>query len=135
VPDGERPSPFRTWNGVEPKRQFDGVWLHAIGGDQVLLCRVRYEPGKHVDPHSHAEAEQLIAITAGSVSVTSGDETRVLGPGDVAVFNRGVEHSLVAGDDGVEFFEALAPVPRDHVPDPERDLVLGSDGGSEHVER
>ena len=36
---------------------------------------------------------------------------------------------------GVTFYEALAPVPRDHVPDPERDLVLGPDGGAQHVER
>ena len=36
---------------------------------------------------------------------------------------------------GVTFFEALAPVPLDHVPDRERDLVLGPDGGSTHVER
>ena len=54
--------------------------------------------------------------------------------GDVAVFNSGVEHALVASDEGVEFFEALSPVPLDHVPDRERDLVLGPDGGSQHVE-
>jgi quercetin dioxygenase-like cupin family protein len=132
VPD--RPTPFRTWNGIEPKQQFDGVWLHAIGGDQVLLCRVRYEPGKRVELHSHPEAEQLIAITAGSVEVTSGGETRTMRAGDVAVFNSGVEHALVASDEGVEFFEALSPVPLDHVPDRERDLVLGPDGGSRHVE-
>jgi hypothetical protein len=33
------------------------------------------------------------------------------------------------------FVEALAPVPRDHVPDAERDLVLGEQGDSLHVER
>jgi quercetin dioxygenase-like cupin family protein len=132
---GETPTPFRSWNGIDPKQQFDGVWLHAIGGDQVLLCRVRYEPGKRVERHSHPEAEQLIAITAGSVEVTAAGETRTMGAGDVAAFNAGVKHALVAGDEGVEFFEALAPVPLDHVPDSQRDLVLGSEGGSRHVER
>jgi quercetin dioxygenase-like cupin family protein len=66
--------------------------------------------------------------------MTVGDETRTLKAGDVAVVNRGVEHELVS-EVGVEFFEALAPVPVDHVPDRERDLVLGPDGGSQHVER
>jgi hypothetical protein len=33
------------------------------------------------------------------------------------------------------FIEALAPVPRDHVPNPERDLVLGAQGDALHVER
>ncbi|HKP16963.1 MAG TPA: cupin domain-containing protein [Gaiellaceae bacterium] len=132
---GSNTSPFRTWNGVDPHRQFDGVWLHAVGGEQVLLCRVRYEAGKEVVRHSHPEAEQVIAITAGEVTVISQGETRTMRAGDVAVFNRNVEHELVAGDEGVEFFEALAPVPLDHVPDRERDLVLGPDGGSGHVER
>jgi quercetin dioxygenase-like cupin family protein len=132
VPDQR--SPFRTWNGVDPHRQFDGVWLHAIGGEQVLLCRVRYEPGKRVTLHSHPEAEQVIAIVDGEVTMTIGGETRTLRAGDVAVINQGVEHGLHS-ETGVEFFEALAPVPLDHVPDRERDLVLGRDGGATHVER
>ena len=52
----------------------------------------------------------------------------------MAVFNRGVEHALVAPTRASQFFEALSPVPLDHVPDRERDLVLGPDGGSRHVE-
>jgi hypothetical protein len=35
----------------------------------------------------------------------------------------------------VLFLEALAPVPRDHVPDAGRDLVLGVQGDALHVER
>ena len=44
--------------------------------------------------------------------------------GDVCVVNRGVEHELFSAD-GVTFVEALGPVPLDHIPDRERDLVLG----------
>ena len=125
---------FRSWNGREPFEFHDGVSLHAIGGEQVLLCRVRYEPGKQVTRHAHEQTEQLMAIIEGSVTMTIGDETRELGPGDVVCVNRGVEHELHS-EGGVTFFEALAPVPLDHVPDAERDLVLGPDGGATHVER
>ena len=127
-------SPFRSWNGVEAHELFEGVWSRAIGGEQALLCRVRYEPGKRVARHAHPEAEQVIAILDGEVTMTIGDETRTLVAGDVAVVNRGIEHELVS-EPGVEFIEALSPVPLDHVPDRERDLVLGQDGGSQHVER
>jgi quercetin dioxygenase-like cupin family protein len=127
-------SPFRTWNGVDGHQQFEGIWLHAIGGEQVLMCRVTYEAGKRVARHAHPEAEQLMVILDGEVTMTIGAETRTLVAGDVAVVNRGVEHELVS-EPGVEFFEALSPVPLDHVPDRERDLVLGPDGGSQHVER
>ena len=127
-------SPFRTWNGAEAWEFVDGVRLHAIGGEQVLMCRVTYEPGKRVQRHSHPDSEQLMAIVDGEVEITSCGETRVLRAGDVACFNRGVEHALHS-EGGVTFFEALAPVPLDHIPDRDRDLVLGPDGGSRHVDK
>jgi quercetin dioxygenase-like cupin family protein len=110
------------------------VGLHAIGGEQVLLCHVVYEPGTRVARHSHPEAEQVMWIVDGSVEMTIGDETRVLRAGDVAVVNRGIEHELYS-ESGMTFVEALAPVLRDHVPDAERDLVLGELGDSLHADR
>ena len=126
-------SPFRTWNGRDSFEFVDGVRLHAIGGDQVLLCRVTYQAGKSVPRHAHEDTEQVIAVVDGEVEVTVGDETRMLRPGDVCVMNRGVEHELHTTS-GVTFFEALSPVTLDHVADRERDLVLGPDGGAGHVE-
>ena len=108
--------------------------MHAIGGDQVLMCRVAYEPGTTVRRHSHEATEQVMLITDGSVRMTIGDETRELAVGDVAVVNRGIEHELYS-EGGMTFVEALAPVLRDHVPDPERDLVLGEQGDSLHADR
>ena len=119
---------------MERHSLFPGVTLHAIGGEQVLLCHVRYEPGTTVQRHSHPDTEQLMWIVEGDVTMTVGDETKRLGPGDVVVVNRGVEHELHS-EGGMTFVEALAPVPLDHVPNRERDLVLGHDGGSQHVER
>ena len=130
----ERSSPFRTWNGVEPAELHEGVRLKAIGGEQVLLCLVTYEPGKRVPLHRHEHTEQVMAITEGAVEMAIEGEWRTLRAGDVVVVNRGLEHELYSPE-GVTFFEALAPVPLDHVPDPERDLVLGPDGGAGHVER
>ena len=127
-------NPFRSWNEVEASPLAPGVKLHSIGGEQVLLCRVTYAPGATVARHSHAETEQVMAIVDGEVEMTIGDETRTLRAGDVVVVNRGLQHEL-RSEGGVTFYEALAPVPLDHVGDAERDLVLGPDGGSGHVER
>jgi quercetin dioxygenase-like cupin family protein len=118
-----------------PQHEFvDGVRLHAIGGEQVLLCRVTYEPGKKVGLHSHDHTEQAMFIVDGSVEMAIEGEWKTLVAGDVVVVNRGLEHELYSKD-GVTFMEALSPVPLDHVPDRERDLVLGPDGGTTHVER
>ena len=126
--------PFRTWNDRDSWEFVDGVRLHAIGGEQVLLCRVTYEPGKQVPWHAHEDTEQVMYILDGEVEMTIEDETRSLRAGDVVVVNRGQQHKLYS-DNGVTFIEALAPVPLDHVPDRQLDLVLGPDGGAQHVEK
>jgi quercetin dioxygenase-like cupin family protein len=126
--------PFRSWNGREPFEFVDGVHLHAIGGEQVLLCRVRYAPGKQVPWHSHDDAEQVMFVLDGEVEMTIEEATSTLRPGDVVVVNRGLHHKLYSAD-GVTFMEALAPVPLDHVPDQTLDLVLGPDRGTQHVAR
>ena len=127
-------SPFRTWNGRDAWEFVDGVRIHAIGGEQVLLCRVQYEPGKQVPWHAHEDTEQVMFILEGEVEMTIEDETKTLAAGDVVVVNRGLHHKLYS-EGGVTFMEALAPVPLDHVPDKTADLVLGADGGAQHVEK
>ena len=127
-------SPFGSWTGRDLHTRFPGVALHSIGGEQVLLCRVTYQAGKSVARHAHEDTEQVMVIVDGEVEVTIGEETRMLRPGDVCVMNRGVEHELHSPE-GVTFVEALGPVPLDHIPDRERDLVLGDLGGSLHVYR
>jgi quercetin dioxygenase-like cupin family protein len=127
-------SPFRTWSGRGSFEFVDGVRIHAIGGEQVLLCRVNYEPGKQVPWHKHDDTEQVMFILEGAVDMTIEEETATLKPGDVVVVNRGLNHKLYS-EEGVTFMEALAPVPLDHVPDKSLDLVLGPDGGATHVEK
>jgi Uncharacterized conserved protein, contains double-stranded beta-helix domain len=129
-----RKSPFGTWNGVETYEFAPGVHIHAVGGEQVMICRATYEPGKTVKRHSHEHTEQVMVILDGEVTMTVEDETKTLRAGDTVVVNRGLEHELYS-EKGCTFIEALAPVPLDHVPDPERDLVLGPDGGANHVEK
>ena len=85
-------SPFGSWDGVAAHPLFDGVSLHAVGGEQVLLCRVSYEPGTTVARHSHDATEQVMLVLSGEVELTVADETRVLGAGGLAVINRGIAH-------------------------------------------
>lgn len=125
---------FHTFNGVDPWPIFPGVGLKAVAGDQVFLGHVTYEAGTTVSRHSHDHTEQVMLVLAGSVEVTIGSETRELVAGDTCVINRTVEHALHSRD-GVTFIEALAPVPLDHIPDRDRDLLLGELAGSLHVER
>ena len=127
-------SAFGTWNGFPLFEFTEGVNINAVGGEQVLVCRVNYNAGFGVGTHAHEHTEQVMIVSEGELELTVEGETRVLRPGDWAVIGKGVEHS-VRTESGAQFWEALSPVPLDHVPDRDRDLVLGPDGGSRHVER
>jgi quercetin dioxygenase-like cupin family protein len=126
-------SPFQSWDGRRSLSLFDKVTLQSIAGEQILFCQVSYESGAEVPSHSHAESEQVMWITGGELQMTVGATTQTVGEGDCVVINRGVEHSL-RSDSGCTFLEAMSPVPRDHVADPEHDLVLGADGDRRYVE-
>jgi len=125
-------SPFGTWNDVPLFAFRDGVNIHAVGGEQLLVCRVNYDAGFGVATHAHEHTEQVMIVSEGELELTVAGETRTLRPGDWAVIGKGVEHA-VRTERGAQFWEALSPVPLDHVPDRERDLVLGAEGGSGHV--
>ncbi len=127
-------TPFRTWNGIDAHEFVDGIHLHAIGGEQLLLCKVTYEAEKRIPLHKHDQTEQVMWIIDGAVDMAIEGEWKTLEAGDVVVVNRGLEHELHSPG-GVTFLEGLAPVPLDHVPDKQRDLVLGPDRGAGHVEK
>jgi quercetin dioxygenase-like cupin family protein len=126
-------SPFLSWGGRKSLSLFDKVNLQSIAGEQILFCQVSYEPGADVPSHSHADSEQVMWVTGGSLEMTVGGERETVGEGDCVVINRGIEHSLHS-ESGCTFLEAMSPVPRDHVADLEHDLVLGADGDSRYVE-
>ena len=126
-------SPFQSWDGRASLSLFPRVSLQSVAGEQILFCQVQYEPGADVSTHSHADSEQVMWILSGELEMTVGEETQTIGEGACVVINRGVEHSLHS-DGGCTFLEAMSPVPRDHVADPERDLVLGADGDRRYVE-
>jgi quercetin dioxygenase-like cupin family protein len=75
-------SPFRTWNDVPATEFVDGVHLHAIGGEQVCICRATYEPGKQVPLHAHEHTEQVMVILDGEVRMTIAGETKTLKAGE-----------------------------------------------------
>ena len=91
--------PFRTWNGRASWEFVDGVRLHAIGGEQVLLCRVEYAPGKQVSWHKHDDTDDFFLVLKGRLVIELRDRNVALGPGELFVVPKGVEHRPVANEE------------------------------------
>lgn len=73
---------------------FPGVEIQTAAGERLMISVVDLAPGSVVEEHSHPH-EQMGLLISGRVEFTVGDETRVLGPGDMWRIPGGVRHKVV----------------------------------------
>jgi len=64
------------------------------GGAFLLLEVITAPGGGAPQPHVHSREDETLFMLAGEVTVTVGDAERVVRPGDVVFFPRGVPHSF-----------------------------------------
>ncbi|HEY3550439.1 MAG TPA: cupin domain-containing protein [Gaiellaceae bacterium] len=100
------------WDEVESfhpaKGEMDATWQRlgdAAGTRGVGVSRVRVEPGKlPTPPHSHGASEELYFVLGGSGLAWQDGEVHEVRPLDCVVHRADeMEHTLVAGPDGLEF--------------------------------
>jgi quercetin dioxygenase-like cupin family protein len=80
-----------------------------IQGEQMSLMETRVLARVVVPPHAH-DHESLIYVVHGLLKTVVGDESFVLGPGDVCRHPRNVSHFIEALEDST-FVEIKSPAP------------------------
>jgi len=100
------------WDDVERHRnakgEMDATWQflgRAAGTQGVGVNRVRVEPGKlPTPPHSHGASEELYFVLGGSGLAWQDEAVHEIRPGDCIIHTADtMEHTLVAGADGLEY--------------------------------
>lgn len=96
---------------AEKLARFDERWspriVAELNGQHVKLAKLE---GEFVW-HSHAEEDELFLVLKGTLTIELRDGAVVLGPGQIAVVPRGVEHRPVAdGEVHVMLFEPAGTV-------------------------
>jgi uncharacterized cupin superfamily protein len=100
------------WDEVESYRrargEMDGTWQRlgdAAGTRGVGLSRVRVEPGKlSTPPHGHGASEEVFFVLSGSGLAWQDGSVHEIRPRDCLVYRANeLEHTLIAGDDGLEY--------------------------------
>ena len=106
-----------TWDrfeNVPPFSPADGISMHLIGGDQMMMNLVVLAPGVIVPIHTHPN-EQAGYVVKGVLNMTIAGETRPLSRGDCYLVPGGIEHGATAGDDGCEVLDIFSPPRADYV--------------------
>jgi uncharacterized cupin superfamily protein len=100
------------WDEVESfhpaKGEMDATWQRlgdAAGTRAVGVSRVRVEPGRlPTPPHSHGASEELYFVLGGSGLAWQDGEVHEVRPLDCVIHRPDeMEHTFVAGPDGLEF--------------------------------
>ncbi len=96
---------------AEKLARFDERWspriVAELNGQHVKLAKLE---GEFVW-HSHAEEDELFLVLKGTLTIELRDGAVVLGPGQMAVVPRGIEHRPVAdGEVHVMLFEPAGTV-------------------------
>ena len=80
-------------NGNERRNILEGTTTHL---EYLEIHVTTLSPGKAPHPpHKHLDTEELIIIKEGTLKITIGDSTKILGPGSIAVAMPGDEHGFV----------------------------------------
>ncbi len=93
-----------------PVQDFGGVKLYALAnpaqGAQHIVLRGLVAVGAEFPPHSH-DHDEILVFNAGRAAYTIGEETGVVGAGDVVIVPAGSVHTFEALED----IDAVAILP------------------------
>lgn len=93
---------------------FPGVVIRTMAGRHLMLSFVEFDAGAEVLAHSHPH-EQAGLILEGRLKFVIGDETKVMGPGEMYRIPGGVVHRAVAVDGPVKVLDVFHPVREDYL--------------------
>ena len=74
----------------------------TLTGSELEIGYYTEPKGTGAQPHHH-KSEQMMLVLSGRLRMRIGDETRDIGPGEVALIQGNQEHEQVALEDGTRF--------------------------------
>jgi quercetin dioxygenase-like cupin family protein len=89
---------FSTLADLPLERITDKISRRMMSGKEGMIVWWQMKAGAIAGTHSHPN-EQLVWMLKGRMELRIGDETRLMGPGDVAVIPGGVSHEASFPED------------------------------------
>ena len=106
------------WNSVPVERIGDGIDRQMVVGQNIMICRLRFDPFVVTPAHRHRH-EQMTLVMQGKVRFTLESEERVVNAGDVLHFPSNHWHGATMLDEEVVLIDIFSPI--------REDFLTGSD--------
>lgn len=82
----------------------------VVAGELIKAGVVSLAPGEEPEPHFHPNEEQFVIVLSGKLQMLVGDETEVIGPGDVVHIPRNTMHGIKVIESPMVWFNCKSPV-------------------------
>lgn len=93
---------------------FPGVEVFTAAGEAMMLSLAVFEPHAVVERHSHPH-EQIGMVVSGRARFIAGDAEDDLGPGDMYFIPGGIEHRVIAYEEGCRALDVFHPIREDYL--------------------
>lgn len=104
-----------SWDLVPAETPLPGVERRMVVGDQLMVCRLRFDPHTITPVHHHPH-EQITLVERGRVLFTIAGDERIATAGDVLHFPSNVEHGATMLEEEVVLVDIFTPVREDFLP-------------------
>jgi len=81
-----------------------------VAGELIKAGVVSLQQGEEPEPHYHPNEEQFVMVLSGKLQMLVGDETAVVGPGDLVHIPRNVMHGIKVIEGPMVWFNCKSPV-------------------------
>ena len=105
---------FIDIDSVPPIEVFPGVRMRTPFGKNLMLSYVEIEEGALVTTHQHPHEQGGVVLT-GRLSLTIGEVTRTLGPGEMYIIPPETPHRASAVGGRCIVMDVFSPVREDYV--------------------
>ena len=85
------------------------VEMKTVAGELMKAGVVTYPLDGAPLPHFHPNEEQFVLVMSGKANMVLGDETRVIGPGDLVHIPRNARHGIRVVEAPYVFFTVKSP--------------------------
>jgi quercetin dioxygenase-like cupin family protein len=104
----DEPARFITVSELAPLNLIPGLEFRPVTTDTVMTNFVSFEPNVPTPIHHHVE-QQIAIVLSGELTLTVGDETKVMRTGDCVVIPPNVPHGGASGPEGCEVLDVFSP--------------------------
>jgi quercetin dioxygenase-like cupin family protein len=101
-----------NWGSVSTERISEGIDRQMVVGQNIMICRLRFDPFVVTDAHRHPH-EQMTLVMQGRVKFTLGTEERIVSAGDVLHFPSEHWHGATMLDEEVVLIDIFSPIRED----------------------